>query len=32
MSRAGFVEDREVTEEPDHNAILDAVRKAIERR
>jgi len=32
MSRAKFVEDREVTEEPDYNAILDALRKVIEGR
>jgi hypothetical protein len=32
MFRAGFVEDREVTEEFDHNVIFDAVGNAIEVR
>jgi hypothetical protein len=32
MFRAGFVEDREVTEESEHNVIFDAVGNAIEVR
>jgi predicted DsbA family dithiol-disulfide isomerase len=32
MFRAGFVEDREVTEESDYNVIFDAVGNAIEVR